>query len=200
MPVTSTSRSPTCSCGRARRPPPPGGKDGGGDRHGGLSSSSGWYRTGKVASPESIVLQWLLILWTAVHMWPRLTAGGGNNDAAGGLEVGYGRATLNMADGTDGALDEVEEEAGGVGGAGARPRTRSGGGIAWGRRLPDVFQSPGVHVQAAGKGGDEEEEGRHGGDRGGRENTPRSGGSDRRGSPRFGVNNARKNLNSAKVK
>ena len=60
-------------------------------------------------------------------MWPRLTAGGGNNDAAGGLEVGYGRATLNMADGTDGALDEVEEEAGG-GGCGRTSAHPFGGG------------------------------------------------------------------------
>jgi hypothetical protein len=67
-------------------------------------------------------------------MWPRLTAGGGNNDAAGGLEVGYGRATLNMADGTDGALDEVEEEAGDRLGTSASGRisiprgSRTGGG------------------------------------------------------------------------
>jgi len=39
--------------------------------------------------------------------------------------VGYGRATLIMA---DGGLDEEEEARGGGVRAGARPRTRSGGG------------------------------------------------------------------------
>jgi hypothetical protein len=113
--------------------------DGGGD----AAPSSGWYRTGKVASsggtslPESIALQRSLILWTAVHMWPRLAAGG--NDAAGGIEVGYGRATLDMADGTDGALDE--EEAGRVR-AHVRAPVRGGGSLRDVGFRPD-FNPPG---------------------------------------------------------
>lgn len=75
-------------------------------------TGTGWYRTGKVVAADetdlnaSLALQRGLILWTAVHMWPALAAGG--KSAAKALQLGYQPPTMYMADETDGALDEED--------------------------------------------------------------------------------------------
>ena len=76
---------------------------------------TGWYQTGKVVAAgddadirQSMTMQRGLIFWTSVHMWPQLAAQG--KDSAKNLELGFMPPTLNMADETDGALDEEEAE------------------------------------------------------------------------------------------
>ena len=76
---------------------------------------TGWYQTGKIVAAgddadirQSMTMQRGLIFWTSVHMWPQLAAQG--KDSAKNLELGFMPPTLNMADETDGALDEEEAE------------------------------------------------------------------------------------------
>lgn len=77
---------------------------------------TGWYRTGKVVAAgetdinAALTLQKGLIFWTAVHMWPQISAKG--KAAAQQLQLGYMPPSMyiHMADETDTALDEEEAE------------------------------------------------------------------------------------------